>query len=72
LAKRIRSPKGRDEDTSRGGDTLFAGLEPSGLELLTALSEIGLLRPIDGRVPTATKFEMPRLYRPGLGVGIGE
>lgn len=36
--------------------------------LLERLCEIGVLRPDTGRATTATKFEIPRLYRPGLGL----
>jgi hypothetical protein len=49
---------------------LMSGLEPSGESLLDRLFEIGILRPETGRVPTSKSFEIPRLYRTGLGLVI--
>lgn len=55
----------RDELTE-----LFEGLYPNGDSLLERLFEIGIVRPDSGRVLTATKYEVPRLYRSGLGLVI--
>ena len=49
---------------------LMDGLDPSGDELLERLFEIGVVRPNTGRVLTATSYEIPRLYRNGLGLVI--
>lgn len=46
---------------------LFDGLNPNGDILLERLFEIGIIRPNTGRVQTATTYEIPRLYRSGLG-----
>lgn len=50
--------------------SLMDGLEPSGDVLLDRLFEIGVVRPDTGRVMTATSYEIPRLYRTGLGLVI--
>lgn len=47
---------------------LFDGLTPDGDVLLERLFEIGVIRPNTGRVQTATSYEVPRLYRTGLGL----
>lgn len=47
---------------------LMDGLRPAGDVLLERLFEIGIVRPNTGRVPTATSYEIPRLYRTGLGL----
>lgn len=47
---------------------LMGGLEPSGDALLERLFEIGLVSPDTGRVLTARSYEVPRLYRTGLGL----
>ncbi|MFA0848441.1 MULTISPECIES: P-loop ATPase, Sll1717 family [unclassified Curtobacterium] len=49
---------------------LMEGLTPSGDELLERLFEIGVVRPNTGRVQTAASYEIPRLYRNGLGLVI--
>lgn len=49
---------------------LMSGLEPTGDALLGRLFEIGLIRPNTGRVLTARTFQIPRLYRTGLGLVI--
>lgn len=49
---------------------LMGGLSPLGDELLERLFEIGVLRPDSGRVVTARSYEVPRLYRTGLGLVI--
>jgi hypothetical protein len=51
-------------------DAMMEGLRPGGVELLTELFEVGVLRPVDGPVTTAARFEIPRLYRQGLGLVI--
>lgn len=48
--------------------SLMEGLAPGGDELLERLFEIGVVRPNTGRVATATSYEIPRLYRTGLGL----
>lgn len=47
---------------------LMIGLDPAGDDLLREFSDIGLLRPVGGDVSTAATFEVPRLYRVGLGL----
>ncbi|GAB3067719.1 P-loop ATPase, Sll1717 family [Nocardioides zeae] len=49
---------------------LMDGLEPNGDALLERLFEIGVVRPNTGRVLTAASYEIPRLYRTGLGLVI--
>jgi len=51
-------------------EELMSGLEPAGVALLDRLFEIGVLRPISGTTVTAREFEVPRLYRVGLGLVI--
>ncbi|SOU08829.1 P-loop ATPase, Sll1717 family [Xanthomonas arboricola] len=50
--------------------SLMDGLEPNGEFLLDRFFEIGIVRPNTGRVMTATVYEIPRLYRTGLGLVI--
>lgn len=49
-------------------DNLFKGLKPEGSSLLQELHDIGVLKPVGGTVSTASRFEIPRLYRPGMGL----
>nr|WP_274635768.1 hypothetical protein [Microbacterium bovistercoris] len=49
---------------------LMSGLQPSDDDLLERLFEIGVVRPNTGRVATASSYEIPRLYRSGLGLVI--
>lgn len=49
-------------------NAIMEGLRPSGLTMLNELHEVGIIRPVDGPVATATRFEIPRLYRQGLGL----
>lgn len=49
---------------------LMDGLSPDGNDLLERLFEIGVIRPDTGRVLTANSYEIPRLYRAGLGLVI--
>lgn len=49
---------------------MMDGLTPSGDDLLERLHEIGILSINSPRVFTATSFEIPRLYRTGLGLVI--
>jgi hypothetical protein len=51
-------------------EELMAGLEPAGIDLLDRLYEIGVLKPLAGTTVTAENFEIPRLYRVGLGLVI--
>jgi hypothetical protein len=51
-------------------EDMMSGLEPSGTEMFRALHEVGILKPLDGNETTATRFEVPRLYRQGLGLVI--
>lgn len=51
--------------------TLMESLQPADPDtLLERLFEIGIVRPNTGRVITATSYEIPRLYRTGLGLVI--
>ena len=47
---------------------LMKGLKPRNDELLERLYEIGVVRPDTGRVLTASSYQIPRLYRSGLGL----
>ncbi|MDS0260552.1 hypothetical protein NDI56_14190 [Haloarcula sp. S1CR25-12] len=47
---------------------LFEDLSPYGDEAITKLYELGVLKPKDGRGRNADKFEIPPLYRDGLGL----
>ncbi|NYG99821.1 hypothetical protein FJ656_23650 [Schumannella luteola] len=49
---------------------LMDGLTPNSDEMLERFFEIGLLTPNTGRVLTASSFEVPRLFRSGLGLVI--
>ncbi len=49
---------------------LMAGLTPSGDDLLQEFYEIGVMEPVRGDIKTAESFEIPRLYRVGLGLVI--
>jgi hypothetical protein len=49
---------------------LMRGLSPAGDDLLREFCDIGLIQPVRGDVATADSFEVPRLYRPGLGLVI--
>jgi hypothetical protein len=49
---------------------LMTELEPAGDELIREFCDIGLLQPVGGDVSTAASFEVPRLYRLGLGLVI--
>jgi hypothetical protein len=50
--------------------SLMSGLTPTRGDLLQELFEIGLLQPLRADVITAEEFEVPRLYRVGLGLVI--
>jgi hypothetical protein len=47
---------------------LMRDLSPAEDEMLRALHEVGVLRPLDGGVMTASCFEVPLLYREGLSL----
>lgn len=47
---------------------LMRNLQPSGEHMLEALYEVGVIAPIAGDVSTANAFEVPLLYRSGLGL----
>jgi hypothetical protein len=50
---------------------MFSDLSPSGTDALEALSDAGVLRPTGNRdVAVAYGFDVPRLYRAGLGLRI--
>ena len=51
-------------------DEMMADLTPRGVDMRRELHEVGVIRPVDGHVNTATRFEVPRLYRQGLGLVI--
>jgi hypothetical protein len=51
-------------------ESLMEGLQPSGVQLFDRLFEIGVLEPLQGTTVTAARFEVPRLYRVGLGLVI--
>jgi len=47
---------------------LMRGLRPSGEHMVEGLYEVGVIAPIDGDVSVANTFEVPVLYRAGLGL----
>jgi hypothetical protein len=50
---------------------LFEGLDPAGDEAIDMLHDVGVLSPVGGRdVSVAESFEVPRLYKAGLGIRI--
>jgi hypothetical protein len=50
-------------------ERLMSGLSPHGEEMLEALYEVGVIEPMGGEhFSVAREFEMPLLYRPGLGL----
>lgn len=49
---------------------LMKGLEPKGEEMIKQLYEVGILLPSKNMSVNAEKFEIPRLYRSGLGLTI--
>lgn len=49
---------------------LMTGLQPYDVDLYDRLYEIGVLEPVKGTTVTAGSFEIPRLYRVGLGLVI--
>lgn len=51
-------------------EATFLGLEPSGDDLLRELCEIGLLKPAGRDITTSETFEVPQMYRQGLGLVI--
>jgi energy-coupling factor transporter ATP-binding protein EcfA2 len=51
-------------------EEMFAGLEPSGEDAIERLVEIGVLGTGRKDVSTADEFDVPRLYRAGLGLQI--
>jgi hypothetical protein len=51
-------------------EAMMNGLTPAGVDMFRALHEVGVLKPADGNESTATRFEVPRLYRQGLGLVI--
>ena len=46
----------------------FEGLEPSGDDGIRAVHDVGLISPIGKNVDSALRFEVPLLYRSGLGI----
>ena len=51
-------------------EQIMAGLDPHGDDMIREFCEIGLMEPVGGDVSTANGFEIPRLYRVGLGLVI--
>jgi hypothetical protein len=58
--------------TRRELDGLMAGLSPSGSDAYKALFEIGMLTPLGASAARADRFEVPMLYRHGLGLSTPE
>jgi hypothetical protein len=48
--------------------SIMIDLEPNGDKLLTEMYEIGIIAPMRGDILTAEAYEIPRLYRVGLGL----
>ena len=46
------------------------GLKPSGNTMIKRLYDVGVLCPINGKGYNANEFEIPRLFRSGLGMSI--
>ncbi len=46
----------------------FEGLDPSGDDGIRAMHDIGLIAPMGKNVDSALRFEVPLLYRSGLGI----
>ncbi len=72
VAEHLRRFRGQTTATFSREDLvgLMEGLEPFGIDLLDRMYEIGVLRPVSGTTVTAQEFEIPRLYRIGLGLVI--
>lgn len=72
VAEHLRRFRGQTQSTFTRDEIheLMEGLEPSGIDLLDRLYEIGVLGPVTGTTVTAEEFEIPRLYRVGLGLVI--
>lgn len=73
LSQHIRRFRGQHDSpfTRRELDDLMRGLDPSGLPAIERLHEVGVLSPAGGRdVAVADRFEVPRLYKSGLGLQI--
>jgi hypothetical protein len=49
-------------------ERVMRNLTPAGEAMLEALADVGVLAPVDGPVSTAKQFEVPLVYRPGLGL----
>lgn len=44
------------------------GLEPNGDDMIRAIYETGMLEAKNGRSATDSSFEIPKLFRTGLGL----
>lgn len=70
LAGHIDAFRGK-ETSIFGRDELyrsFEGLDPRGDDAIRAMHDIGLITPLGKNVDSALRFEVPLLYRSGLGI----
>ena len=71
-ALRAHFERFRGKDTAKYtregiGDLMF-GLEPKGDDMIKALYETGMLEAQHGRASADSSFEIPKLFRVGLGL----
>lgn len=70
LTRHIDAFRGKESATFERDELYrsFEGLEPRGDDAIRAVHDIGLITPIGKNVDSALKFEVPLLYRSGLGI----
>jgi len=70
LAGHIDAFRGKETSTFEREELYrsFEGLDPRGDDAIRAIHDIGLITPIGKNVDSALKFEVPLLYRSGLGI----
>ena len=70
LARHFDVFRGKKSSTFTREDLheLFEGLEPAGDDAIRAVHDVGLVSPIGKNIDSANRFEIPLLYRSGLGV----
>ena len=70
LARHFDVFRGKKSPTFTREDlhALFEGLEPAGDDAIRAVYDVGLVSPTGKNIDSANRFEIPLLYRSGLGV----
>ena len=70
LAGHIDAFRGKEVSTFERDELYraFEELQPSGDDAIRAVHDVGLITPIGKNVDSALKFEVPLLYRSGLGI----